>query len=101
VLIINGFFENGVFIPEKPLADIKGRQKAVLSIDDSVKDEKQEHISASRKHNFSPLTMAKIEEWAKTPELLALVGVLKGAGLPANISMNDIRNERLTEKHKL
>jgi predicted DNA-binding antitoxin AbrB/MazE fold protein len=51
MLIVNGFFENGVFIPEKPLANIKGRQRAVLNIDESSIDEtsrneKQERISA-------------------------------------------------------
>jgi len=96
VLVVNGFFENGVFVPEKPLTNIMGRQKAVLTIDESGKDESQKHLN-----NSPPVTMAKIEEWAKTPELLALIGVLKGAGLPANISMNDIRNERLAKKHKL
>jgi hypothetical protein len=34
-LVVNGFFENGVFVPEKPLTAItvKGRQRAVLNID--------------------------------------------------------------------
>jgi predicted DNA-binding antitoxin AbrB/MazE fold protein len=35
MLIIDGFFENGVFVPEKPLTAITGRQKAVLSIDNT------------------------------------------------------------------
>jgi predicted DNA-binding antitoxin AbrB/MazE fold protein len=33
MLIIDGFFENGVFVPEKPLTAITGRQRAVLNID--------------------------------------------------------------------
>ena len=41
MLVIEGFFENGVFVPEKPLADIKGRQRAVLSIEETDKDKKQ------------------------------------------------------------
>ena len=32
MLIVDGFLENGVFIPNKPLADIKGRQYATLTI---------------------------------------------------------------------
>jgi hypothetical protein len=46
MLVVNGFFENGVFIPEKPLADIKGIQKAVLNIDETDRNEKQERLSA-------------------------------------------------------
>jgi predicted DNA-binding antitoxin AbrB/MazE fold protein len=46
MLVINGFWENGVFVPEKPLANIKGRQRAVLSIDETDKNEKQERLSA-------------------------------------------------------
>jgi hypothetical protein len=46
MLVVNGFFENGVFVPEKPLANIKGRQRAVLNIDETDKNEKQERLSA-------------------------------------------------------
>lgn len=48
MLIINGILENGVFVPERPLANIKGRQKAILNIDETDKDEKQEHLNAWR-----------------------------------------------------
>lgn len=44
MLIIDGFIESGVFIPEKPLTNIKGRQKAVLHIEDEF--EKQNRITA-------------------------------------------------------
>jgi hypothetical protein len=33
MLIVDGFFKNGVFVPEKPLTGITGRQRAVLNID--------------------------------------------------------------------
>ena len=46
MLVVNGFFENGVFVPEKPIANIKGRQRAVLNIDETNKDEKQECVNA-------------------------------------------------------
>ena len=52
------------------------------------------------KNNISLLTMAQIDEWAKAPEVQALVGALKGTGLPADISIGDIRNERIAEKYK-
>ncbi|MDR2900430.1 MAG: hypothetical protein LBV20_02770 [Treponema sp.] len=42
MLVINGFFENGVFVPEKPLTGIKGRQKAVLNIEETDKDKRAE-----------------------------------------------------------
>jgi predicted DNA-binding antitoxin AbrB/MazE fold protein len=48
MLVVNGFFENGVFIPEKPLADIKGKQRAVLNIDETGRNEKQDRLSAWR-----------------------------------------------------
>ncbi|MDR0476026.1 MAG: hypothetical protein LBH43_20465, partial [Treponema sp.] len=40
-------------------------------------------------------TMAQIEEAAKSPEIQALVGVLKDAGLPADLTMKDVRQMRL------
>jgi hypothetical protein len=46
MLVVNGFFENGVFVPEKPLANIKGRQRAVLNIDETDKNEKLERFNA-------------------------------------------------------
>jgi hypothetical protein len=46
-------------------------------------------------------TMAQIIEWSKSPKVQALVGVLEGAGLPADISMKDIRQMRLEEKYKI
>jgi len=47
------------------------------------------------------LTMAQIEEWIKTPEIQSLVGALKSANLPPDISISDIRKERLAEKYKI
>jgi hypothetical protein len=46
MLVVNGFFENGVFIPEKPLNNIKGRQRAVLNIEEAGKDDKQYRLRA-------------------------------------------------------
>ena len=44
-------------------------------------------------------TIEQIEEASKAPEIQALVGVLKDAGLPEDISMKDIRQMRLAEKY--
>jgi hypothetical protein len=46
-------------------------------------------------------TMEQIEEWSQSPEIQALVGVLKDAGLPEDISIKDIRQMRLAEKYKI
>ena len=32
MLVIHGFFENGVFTPNKPIENLKGRQEATLTI---------------------------------------------------------------------
>jgi hypothetical protein len=46
-------------------------------------------------------TMEQIIKWSKSPKVQALVGVLEGVGLPADISMKDIRQMRLAEKYKI
>jgi len=45
------------------------------------------------------VTTAQIDEWTQTPELQALAGLLKGSGLPPDITMKDIRQMRLAEKY--
>jgi predicted DNA-binding antitoxin AbrB/MazE fold protein len=50
MLIVDGFFENGVFVPEKPLTNITGRQKAVLNID--TESETDEEKQAKREKAF-------------------------------------------------
>jgi len=47
------------------------------------------------------LTMAQIEEWTRTPEIQSLVGALKSASLSPDISISDIRKERLAGKYKI
>ena len=66
MLVVNGFFENGVFIPEKPLANIKGRQRAILNIDETDIDEKQERLHAWRE--FSRAIRASDEILEGEPE---------------------------------
>jgi len=44
-------------------------------------------------------TKAQIEEWAKTPEIRALSGALKNAGLPNDIDMKKIRAMRIKERY--
>jgi len=46
-------------------------------------------------------TRAQIKEWSQSPKVQAIVGVLKDAGLPPDITMKDIRQMRLREKYKI
>jgi len=66
MLAVNGFFENGVFVPERPLANIKGRQRAVLNIDETDKNEKQERLRAWRE--FSQTIRTSNESLEGEPE---------------------------------
>ena len=69
MLVVNGFLENGVFVPDKPLANIKGRQRAVLSINQTNADEEQERISAWRE--FSRAIKASNEVLEGEPERIS------------------------------
>jgi hypothetical protein len=62
MLVVNGFFENGVFVPEKPLANIKGRQKAVLNIEEAGKDNKQNRLRAWQEFSHAIRTSDEILE---------------------------------------
>jgi hypothetical protein len=44
-------------------------------------------------------TKAQIEAWAKTPEIQALSGALKNAGLPDDLDIKKIRAMRIAEKY--
>jgi hypothetical protein len=46
MLVVNGILENGVFIPNKPLFNLKGRQSATLTITQNEEIERQERIIA-------------------------------------------------------
>ena len=50
MLVVDGYFENGVFVPEKPLTAITGRQRAVLNIDNT--DETEEEKRTKRQKAF-------------------------------------------------
>ena len=78
MLVINGFFENGVFIPEKPLDDIKGRQRAVLRI--GSEDEKQEQLNTD------------------IQERIAAAERLVGIASKNTMTLEEIRNERLARQ---
>ena len=88
MLVVTGVFEDGLFIPDKPVS-IPQRKKVVVTI--------EEEKSASADYRF--LTMEQIEEWANESEIRSLAGILKGANLPDDVKLSDIRNERLAEKY--
>ena len=67
MLVVNGFFENGVFVPEKPLPNIMGRQRAVLSIEETCgTEEKQRRLRAWQE--FSLAVKASDETLEGEPE---------------------------------
>ena len=78
MLVINGFFENGVFIPEKPLSGINGRQKAILRIE--YEDDKQERLNAD------------------IQERIAAAERLVGIASKNTMTLEEIRNERLARQ---
>ena len=44
MLVVDGYFENGVFTPNKPVVNVNGRQEATLTIKESAVQEQQERI---------------------------------------------------------
>jgi len=66
MLIVEGFLENGVFIPNEPLADVKGRQHATLTIAENEETERQERINAWRQ--FGEAVLTSNEELKGEPE---------------------------------
>ena len=89
-LVIAGIFENERFFPDRPVS-IPQKTKVIVTIEEEKPAET----------DCPTLTMAQIEEWSKAPEIQSLVGVLKGANLQPDITISDIRNERIKEKCKL
>ena len=64
-------------------------------------EDSPEEASTPAQKGALRFSAAQIREWAQAPEIQTLVGALKGADLPADISITAIRNERLTEKYAL
>lgn len=63
-----------------------------------AEEEKEDKTILARNQPLR-FTVERIEEWARVPEIQALVGALSGTGLPADISINDIREQRLADKY--
>ena len=66
----------------------------------SRKEAPGEAAPGARKPAALPhFTRAQIEAAANSPEIQAIVGALKGADLPPDVTMKDIREMRLAEKY--
>jgi hypothetical protein len=69
MLVVNGFFENGVFVPAEPITAIQGRQAATLTIKEAGEEQKkQERIQAWRE--FSRAIRTSTEQLEGEPEKL-------------------------------
>jgi hypothetical protein len=44
MLVVDGYFENGTFTPNRPVVNVNGRQEATLTIKESDARERQERI---------------------------------------------------------
>jgi len=44
MLVVDGYFENGVFTPNRPVVNVNGRQEATLTIREGAVQEQQERI---------------------------------------------------------
>jgi len=66
MIVVSGFFENGVFVPDRPLANIKGKQRAVLNIEEMDDGKKQLRVNAWRE--FSRAVKASHEVLEGEPE---------------------------------
>jgi hypothetical protein len=62
MLVVEGFFENGVFIPQKPLVDVKGRLNATLTIAEDEEKERLERITAWRQFGEAVLNSDEVLE---------------------------------------
>ena len=62
MLVIEGFLENGVFIPKKPLVDVKGRLNATLTITEDEEKERQEQITAWQQFGIAVLSSDEVLE---------------------------------------
>jgi len=62
MLVVEGFFENGVFVPQKPLVDVKGRLNATLTITENDEKERQERITAWRQFGEAVLNSDEVLE---------------------------------------
>ena len=81
-------------IPE----EFRGQSVEILVLP-VMENPKPEQAVTLPKNALPVFTKAQIEEWAKAPEIRALSGALKNAGLPNDIDMKKIRAMRIKERY--
>ena len=81
-------------IPE----EFRGRSVEIIVLP-VVENHESEQTPDASKAALLRFTKAQIDEWAKSPEIQALSGALKNAGLPDDIDMKKIRAMRTAEKY--
>jgi hypothetical protein len=91
MLVVTGIFDNERFIPDRPVS-IPQKKKVTITIDDT----ETEHTAEA----MPKFTMEQMKEWSQSPDIQCLVGVLKDAGLPENLTAKDIHRTRLEERYK-
>ena len=64
MLIVDGIFENGVFIPNKPLSNLSGRQNATLTIDDNPDNKNVNHSAYGRLKAYANPSLMSEEKGA-------------------------------------
>jgi len=62
MLVVEGFLENGVFVPHKPLFNVKGRQNATLTITENSGNERLERMAAWRQFGEAILNSDEVLE---------------------------------------
>ena len=82
-------------IPE----ELRGRSVEVIVLPVMENPEQDQTSYLNNNDALPKFSKAQIEEWSQAPEIQALSGTLKNAGLPDDIDMKKIRAMRIAEKY--
>jgi hypothetical protein len=72
LLVISGFFENGVFTPNNPVISVKGRWEATLTINEDIMEQERRE---------------RIKRWGEIKKMLADSGDETLEGEPERIHL--------------
>jgi putative transposon-encoded protein len=78
--------------------EFRGRSVEVIVLP-VIENSAPEQASRLPQDILPMFSKTQIEEWARSPEIQALSGVLKNAGLPDDIDVKKIRAMRIVEKY--
>jgi len=90
MLVVDGIFENGVFVPNKPLLEIKGRQNATLTISTNEETDRQERIMAWKQ--FGEAIINSDEKLEGEPDALREVHAIR-------LMLHDRTKDMTPEEH--